>query len=168
MGQTDASGCRLGSSSLRGRSTSLSLERNQAPATLARVQWRAARTQSAEPCRGRAISSVQRTHVDVEVIPKESSKRALVDIPTNSRRKHSKSNSARVRKRVLVWGTKGSQVRVLSPRFAAECTAVQPFPLSCSRFQLAGISHFAGTSTHSLIDVLSCKTTLFAPPSAGR
>jgi hypothetical protein len=45
---------------------------------------------------------------------------------------------------------------------------VQPFPLSCSRFQLAGISHFAGTSTHSLIDVLSCKTTLFAPPSAGR
>jgi hypothetical protein len=37
---------------------------------------------------------------------------------------------------------------------------VQPFPLSFRRFQLAGISHFAVTSTHSLIDVLSCKTTL--------
>jgi hypothetical protein len=54
----------------------------------------------------------------------------------------------------------GSQVRVLSPRFAAGCTAVKPFPLGCSRFQLAGISHFAGTSTHSQLDVLSCKTTL--------
>jgi hypothetical protein len=63
-------------------------------------------------------------------------------------------------------GDQGSQVRVLSPRFAAHCTAVKPFPLDCSRFQLAGISHFAGTSTHSLIDVLSCKTTLSRAPSA--
>jgi len=57
-------------------------------------------------------------------------------------------------------GDQGSQVRVLSPRFAAHCSAVQPFPLSFRRFQLAGISHFAGTSTHSLVDFLSCKTTL--------
>ena len=57
-------------------------------------------------------------------------------------------------------GDQGSQVRVLSPRFAAHCTAVKSFPADCSGFQLAGISHFAGTSTHSLIDVLSCKTTL--------
>lgn len=91
MGQTDASGCRLGSSSLRGKSTSLSLERNQAPATLARVQLRAARTQSAERCRGRAISSVQRTHVHVEVIPKESSKRALVVVPIVATRKAGRS-----------------------------------------------------------------------------
>jgi hypothetical protein len=45
---------------------------------------------------------------------------------------------------------------------------VQPFPLGCSRFQLAGISHFAGTSTHSLIDVLSCKTTLSRATLGGR
>jgi hypothetical protein len=52
-------------------------------------------------------------------------------------------------------GDQGSQVRVLSPRFAAQLhCAVKPFPLSCSRFQLAGISHFAGTSPHSLIDAL--------------
>ena len=63
-------------------------------------------------------------------------------------------------------GDQGSQVRVLSPRFAAHFTAVKLFSLSCSRFQLAGISHFAGTSTHSLIDVLSCKTTLSRAPSA--
>jgi hypothetical protein len=58
-------------------------------------------------------------------------------------------------------GDQGSQVRVLSPRFASHCSAVKLFSLSCSRFQFAGISHFAGTSPHSLVDVLSCKTTLF-------
>src|ERR1017187_1550364 len=63
-------------------------------------------------------------------------------------------------------GDQGSQVRVLSPRFAAHCTAVKLFSLSCSQFQLAGISHFAGTSPHSLIDVLSCKTTPSRAPSA--
>jgi len=61
-------------------------------------------------------------------------------------------------------GDQGSQVRVLSPRFAAHCTAVKPFSADCSGFQLPGISHFAGTSTHSLIDVLSCKTTLSRGP----
>jgi len=65
-------------------------------------------------------------------------------------------------------GDQGSQVRVLSPRFAAYCTAVNVFSLSRSRFQLAGISHFAGTSTHSLIDVLSCKTTLSRATLGGR
>ncbi len=63
-------------------------------------------------------------------------------------------------------GDQGSQVRVLSPRFAADCTAVQPFSRNCSRFQVVGISHFAGTSHHSLIDVLCCKTTLSRAPSA--
>jgi hypothetical protein len=62
-------------------------------------------------------------------------------------------------------GDQGSQVRALSPRFAVHCTAVQPFPLSCSRFQLAGISHFTGTSPHTVIDDLSCKTTLSPAPS---
>src|ERR1035437_9256646 len=64
-------------------------------------------------------------------------------------------------------GDQGSQFRVLSPRFAAHCSAVQPFPLRFSRFQLAGISHCAGTSTHSQVDVLSCKTTLFRATFGG-
>ena len=41
-------------------------------------------------------------------------------------------------------GDQGSQVRVLSPRFAVRCTGVKLLSLVCSRFQLAGISHFAG------------------------
>jgi hypothetical protein len=56
---------------------------------LARVQWRAACTQSEERCRGGAIGSGQRTPIDVEAIPTDSSKHALVDIPTNSPRNHS-------------------------------------------------------------------------------
>ena len=43
---------------------------------------------------------------------------------------------------------------------------IEKLPAYCSRFQLPGISHFAGTSTHSLIDVLSCKTTPSRAPSA--
>jgi hypothetical protein len=58
-------------------------------------------------------------------------------------------------------GDHGSQVRVLSPRFAADCSAVKPLPADCSRFQLVGISHSTGTSTYSRIDCLSCQTTLF-------
>jgi hypothetical protein len=60
-------------------------------------------------------------------------------------------------------GDQRSLVRVLSPRFAAHCIAVKPFPLSCSRFQHAGISHFAGNRRHSLLMILFCKTSLAAP-----
>ena len=59
-------------------------------------------------------------------------------------------------------GDQGSQVRVLSPRFAAVSNAVKPAPADCNEFQVAGI-HAAGTSTHFLIDMLSCKTSCSAP-----
>jgi hypothetical protein len=39
-------------------------------------------------------------------------------------------------------GDQGSQVRVLSPRLAVQCTAVKLLSLGCCRFQLAGIGHF--------------------------
>jgi hypothetical protein len=60
-------------------------------------------------------------------------------------------------------GDQGSQVRVLSPRFAAVSNAVKPAPADCNGFQRIPTcrNHPAGTSTHTLIDVLSCKTTLF-------
>ncbi len=36
-------------------------------------------------------------------------------------------NSERICSQITTLGDQGSQVRVLSPRFAAHCTAVQPF-----------------------------------------
>jgi hypothetical protein len=60
-------------------------------------------------------------------------------------------NSRELRQMITSLGDQGSQVRVLSPRFAADSTAVKPFPADFSGFHLAGISNSAGTSTYSLI-----------------
>jgi hypothetical protein len=54
----------------------------------------------------------------VHAIPTESITRALVVIPTNSRRKHSKLNSTRGPEISTGQEDQGAQVRVLSPRFA--------------------------------------------------
>jgi hypothetical protein len=86
---------------------------------------------------------------------------ALVVIPTNSPQNHSKIELSTHREMRTSLGDQRSQVRVLSPRFAADCSAVKPFPADCSRFQLVGISHSAGTSTYSRIACLSYRTTLF-------
>ncbi len=57
----------------------------------------------------------QLTAVDVDAIPTDSNTRALVLIPTISRRKHSKSNSARGGEYGLVWGTRGRRFESCLP-----------------------------------------------------
>ena len=52
---------------------------------------------------------------DLEAIPTDYINRALVVTPTISRRKHSKSNSARIGKQVLVWGTRGRRFESCLP-----------------------------------------------------
>jgi hypothetical protein len=92
--------------------------------------------------------------------PDDSNFRGAGNIPTKSPKRRNILNSIVQREISAGLGDQGSQVRVLSPRFAAHCTAVKPLPPDCSGFQVAGITHSAATSVYSLIDGLSCRTTL--------
>jgi hypothetical protein len=63
--------------------------------------------------RGWQVPSVS---IQVQPIPALSSLQGLALFPTNSRRKHSKLNSAGLLEMITGLGDQGSQVRVLSPR----------------------------------------------------
>ncbi len=53
--------------------------------------------------------------VDVYAIQMDSESHGLVVIPTTPRRKHSKSNSARIGSKALVWGIRGRRFESVSP-----------------------------------------------------
>ena len=97
-------------------------------------------------------SNVRYAWLRVDGIPTDSIAPALVVIPTNSPRNHSKSNSARHREMRTGLGDQGSQVRVLSPRRARNVSSRRAVP-RC----VEGLPGANGVSCLTRNEYFSCK-----------